>query len=184
MEKAFKLMVDEQLSLVQPSLSMATEVFDVLDKNRDHLRTFLDFVDSTKSPEDESAYIKMKLDGYMKGTDRLFFIAFDDEIIGAIDLHFMSLSDQCAEIGYWVSSTHCGKNIATKAVRAVCEVAFLEMKLNRLTIVADITNVASNRVAEKSGFQKEGTFRQAKKLYDEFTDLNTYALLKNEFIKG
>ncbi|RDX00618.1 GNAT family N-acetyltransferase [Listeria kieliensis] len=183
MEMAFKLKIDEQLSLVQPSFSMATEVFKVLDKDREHLREFLDFVDNTKSPEDEKGYIKLKLDGYLKETDRLFFIAFDDEIIGSIDLHFMSLSDETAEIGYWMSSAHCGKNIATKAVRAVCELAFAEMGLNRLTIVADVTNLASNRVAEKSGFRKEGTLKQAKKLYDEFTDLNTYALLKSEFIQ-
>lgn len=181
MEMAFKLKIDEQLSLVQPNFSMATEAFEALDKDREHLRKFLDFVDGTKTPEDEKGYIKLKLDGYLRGTDRLFFIAFGDEMVGAIDFHFMNLNDETAEIGYWVNSAHCGKNIATKAVRAVCELGFAEMGLNRLTIVADVTNLPSNRVAEKSGFRKEGTFKQAKKLYGEFTDLNSYALLKSEF---
>ncbi len=180
MEYAFKWEINPKLSLVSPSVYLAKAVYQALDNDRKHLRTYLDFVDTTTSVEDEEAYIKMKLGGEMNGTDRLFFIAYQEEIVGSIDFHFIDLNNQTAEIGYWVASSHCGKNIATEAVKTLCKIAFDEMGLNRLTIVADVENKPSNRVAIKSGFKKEGTFRQSKKVYDERRDFNIYALLKEE----
>ncbi|WP_088810575.1 MULTISPECIES: GNAT family N-acetyltransferase [Listeria] len=181
MKYAFKLAINADLSLVSPSIYTAEAIYQALDNDREHLRTYLDFVDKTTSIEDEEAYIKMKLSGEINGTDRLFFIAYQEKIVGSIDFHFMDLNNQTAEIGYWVASQYCGKNIATDTVQTLCKIAFDEMGLNRLTIVADVENKPSNRVAVKCGFKKEGTFRQSKKVYNELRDFNMYALLKEEF---
>lgn len=181
MKHLFQFNINEALSLVSPNVQLAKDVWDVINVNREHLRPFLDFVDGTKTVEDEENYIKMKLNGEINGTDRLFFIAYENEIIGSIDFHFIDQNNQTAEIGYWIGSEYVGRNIATEAVLFLCQIAFLEMGLNRLTIVADVLNKPSNRVAVKAGFKKEGTFKQSKKVYGEFRDFNMYALLKEEF---
>ena len=181
MKHSFCLAIDESLSLVQPTLEMAQELFEVVDSDRDHLRRFLDFVDSSTSFEPQEQYIKMKLEGYIKGTDRLFIIAFDQKIIGCIDLHFIDTTNKKAEIGYWLHSSQTNKGFMTKVVNKVCAIAFEDMGLNKLSIRADAENKPSNAVAIKNGFSFVGTDKSEFLMYGEFRDLNKYSLLKADF---
>lgn len=181
MKHSFCLEIDESLSLIQPTLEMAQELFEVVDSDRDHLRRFLDFVDSTTSFEPQEQYIKMKLEGYVNGTDRLFLIAYDQKIIGCIDLHFIDINNKKAELGYWLHSSQTNKGIMTKVVKMVCAIGFEDMGLNKLSIRADTENKASNAVAVKSGFSFVGTDKSEVLMYDEFRDLNKYSLLKADF---
>ncbi|ALS36555.1 ribosomal-protein-serine acetyltransferase [Enterococcus rotai] len=181
MKHSFCLEIDESLSLVQPTLEMAQELFEVVDSDRDHLRRFLDFVDSSTSFEPQEHYIKMKLEGYIKGTDRLFIIAFDQKIIGCIDLHFIDTNNKKAELGYWLHSSQTNKGFMTKVVKKVCAIGFEDMGLNKLSIRADTENKASNAVALKSGFSFVGTDKAEVIMYNEFRDLNKYSLLKADF---
>ncbi|MBM7690245.1 GNAT family N-acetyltransferase [Enterococcus ureilyticus] len=181
MKHYFYLEIDESLSLVQPTLSMAHELFEVIDSDRKHLRKFLDFVDTTTSFEQQEQYIKMKLEGYINETDRLFLIAFDQNIIGCIDLHFIDTNNKKAELGYWLHSSQTNKGIMSKVVKKVCAIAFEDMGLNKLSIRADTENKASNAVAVKNGFSFVGTDKSDIIMYDKFRDLNKYSLLKTDF---
>lgn len=181
MKHYFCLEIEDSLVLVQPTLSMAHELFEVVDSDRDHLRRFLDFVDSSTSFEPQEQYIKMKLEGYVNGTDRLFLIAFDQKIIGCIDLHFIDNNNKKAELGYWLHSSQTNKGIMTKVVKKVCAIAFEDMGLNKLSIRADTENEASNAVAIKSGFSFVGTDKSDIVMYNKFRDLNKYSLLKADF---
>ena len=105
MKHYFHLPIDSKLSLVQPTVDMASTLFDLVDSDREHIRQFLDFVDVTKEPADEIKYINMKLSGQVKGTDRLFLISYEDKLVGSIDLHFIDSRNKKAEIGYWIHSS-------------------------------------------------------------------------------
>ncbi|EFI84839.1 GNAT family N-acetyltransferase [Listeria grayi] len=177
----FTLSVDEKIDLVQPSLENAKDLYAVLDNDREHLRKFLNYVDDTNELADEENYFRIKLAGYAKGTDRLYLIAYESKIVGAIDLHFIDAANHSAEIGYWINSAYIGKGIAPKCVQKLCQIGFETLALNRITLVADTENKGSNRVAEKCGFMLEGTLKQSKLIRGEFRDFNTYALLKSEF---
>ncbi|MGM0219010.1 GNAT family N-acetyltransferase [Enterococcus sp. AZ126] len=181
MKHSFSLEIDDSLSLVQPTLEMAHDLFEVVDSDRDHLRKYLDFVDSSTSFESQEQYIKMKLEGYINGTDRLFLIAFDHKIIGCIDLHFIDTDHKKAELGYWLHSSQTNKGIMAKVVKNVCAIAFENMNLNKLSIRADTENIASNTVAVKNGFSFVGTDKSEILMYDEFRNLNKYSLLKADF---
>lgn len=181
MTKYFGLSIDEQLSLVIPELSMAEEVFRLIDSDRDHIRTFLSFVDSTVDVTSEINYFKMKMTGAANGTDKLFFIAEDDKLIGCIDLHKIDLNNGKAEIGYWIHSSYSGKSIMSKAVKRLCSYSFEVLELNKLIIFADIENIASNKVALKSGFKLVGVKPQDIVMYDQYRDMNEYYLLKSDF---
>lgn len=181
MKNYFFLEIDESLALIQPTLSMAPTLFDVVDSDRDHLRIFLDFVDDSTTFESQEHYIKLKLNGYTNGTDRLFIIACNQKICGCIDLHYIDTNNKKAELGYWLHSSQTNKGIMTKVVKKVCEIAFDEMDLNKLSIRADTENKASNAVAIKNGFSFVGTDKAEVKMYNEFRDLNKYSLLKADF---
>lgn len=64
-----------------------------------------------------------------------------------------------AEIGYWVAPKARGRGVATQATRAVAEWSFAALAVLRLELLTDTGNVASQRVAEKAGFTREGLLR-------------------------
>ena len=54
---------------------------------------------------------------------------------------------------YWLTASGRGRGIATKAVRLLCDWAFTELGLERLTLKTYKANVSSRRVAERVGFR-------------------------------
>nr|CAD1841675.1 unnamed protein product [Ananas comosus var. bracteatus] len=66
-----------------------------------------------------------------------------------------------ASVGYRLAHAHWGRGIATAALRAAAAAAFAEwLQLDRLEAVADVENLASQRVLEKAGFRREGVLRK------------------------
>jgi len=62
-------------------------------------------------------------------------------------------------IGYWVAAPVRGQGICTRALRLLSRHALAELGLQRLELITDPDNVASQRVAEKVGFEREGVLR-------------------------
>lgn len=89
----------------------------------------------------------------IRDTDALLIggCGFDDLQIG---------KSHRAEIGYWLAKPYWGQGIVTAVVRKVCEFAFTEWKLVKITASIFAFNAASARVAEKCGFQQEGYLRK------------------------
>jgi RimJ/RimL family protein N-acetyltransferase len=81
--------------------------------------------------------------------------------VGGVGVHFFDgLDAGAAEVGYWVAEEARGRGVATGATRLAAEWAFeADPELARLQLRADRENVASNRVAEKAGFTREGVLR-------------------------
>ena len=62
-------------------------------------------------------------------------------------------------IGYWVAAPARRRGVASRALRILAEWALGEGGLGRLELFTDPDNVASQRVAEKVGFRREGVVR-------------------------
>ena len=72
---------------------------------------------------------------------------------------------QC-EVAYLVSSPHTNKGIATAAVAWAVDEAFRTHGMNKVFARVDPDNIASIRVVEKNGFQREGLLRQDFRTHD------------------
>lgn len=84
------------------------------------------------------------------------------------------------EIGYTLSNDYRGRGIVTEAVRLLVRYLFNSTLVNRLEIRMDTRNAASEKVAIKCGFRKEGVSRGANFVRGQHVDMNLYALLRNE----
>ncbi|KAH7522295.1 uncharacterized protein LOC107410179 [Ziziphus jujuba] len=106
-------------------------------------------------------------------------ICLDDKPIGEISVTGKSGNDKCrAEIGYILASKYWGKGIATYAVKLVANDIFWEWPhLERLEALADVENLASQRVLEKAGFQREGILRKYYKMKGKTSDMVMFSLL-------
>lgn len=179
----FRVDIEPNLSLALTELNHAKDIFELLDTDRENIGQFLDFVPATKIEGDELNYIKKKIHGVAQETDSLFSIVKNEQIVGVIDLHFIDMKNKKAEIGYWLHSKYQHQGIMTKAVRKVCEYAFDNLGLNKLSIFADVKNIGSNLVAKHAEFSfvtihKEYYFHE-----EQFCDMNEYSLLKRHFRK-
>jgi len=80
------------------------------------------------------------------------------ELLGAIDLVRFP-EREAAETGYWVKREARGHGVATAALRLMIAYAFEQVGVERLELMAETPNVASQRLAEKLGFRREGVAR-------------------------
>jgi RimJ/RimL family protein N-acetyltransferase len=85
-------------------------------------------------------------------------IVEDGRVVGSIGLHVDEPSAS-GHIGYWCVRDARGRGVVTRALRRLCRFAFDELGLARLELIADPDNRASQRVAEKAGFQREAVLR-------------------------
>jgi len=88
--------------------------------------------------------------------------------------------DRLGELGYWVRTDRCGRGYATEASSSVVEFGFEEAGLHRLELRAGVDNRASQRVAEKLGFQQEGRLRQGGRGAEVPYDCYVYGLLVSD----
>ena len=79
------------------------------------------------------------------------------EVIGSIDMRINRM--QTGHIGYWLAAEARGRGLTTAALRALSRWAIEELGLGRVELVTDPDNIASQRVAEKAGFKREGILR-------------------------
>ncbi len=116
--------------------------------------------------------------------ERLLIVDQADQILGTI-FHFKSVPYfNAREIGYiMLSPKHRNAGIASKAVKLLTHYLFDSQLINRLEIRMDTRNLASEKVAIKCGYTKEGVARGANFVRGENVDMNVYALLRDEVRK-
>lgn len=79
------------------------------------------------------------------------------------------------ELGYLLLTDYWSKGIMTEAVRQICEIAFSELDIIRITGLVYAPNVASQRVLEKNDFVREGIQKNAVFKDGQIYDLLLYA---------
>ncbi len=98
-----------------------------------------------------------------QGDEWYSFGIFDKDsgrFLGGVGINFINRVHRLANLGYWVRTSAAGHGVATTATRLAARFGFEEVGLQRIEIVAAVDNIASQRVAEKSGAKREGLLRK------------------------
>ena len=117
-----------------------------------------------------------------KGVDFAVTHAATGELFGAIGLNNVSEMQMSATTGYWLARQARGHGYISRALWILARWAFDDLQLARLELTADPENVASQRVAERCGFRKEGHLRSDIVVHHsgERRDSLVYGLLPGE----
>ena len=83
-----------------------------------------------------------------------------DEPLGAVGLTLRSAGT--AEIGYWTAPQARGRGTAVRATRLLSQWGAGALGLARVDLLTDLANTASQRVAVKAGFVREGVARSVR----------------------
>lgn len=106
-------------------------------------------------------------------------ITEEGEVVGSIALRVGT--HETGHLGYWCAPQARGRGTTTRALRMLGRYALDELRLERLDLVTDIDNLASQRVTEKVGFRREGVKRSHLRHPDGHRrDSLAYSLLPGE----
>ena len=176
----FQCKVTDEIELQLLQQSRAEALFALTDANRDYLRQWLPWVDSTRSVADTARFIASAIQQYADNKGLIACMWYRGALCGVIGHHALDRANRSTSLGYWIGAAHQGKGIVTACCRALVAHAFRELKLHRVEIRCAVQNHRSRAIPERLSFQFEGVARQAEWLYDHFVDLAVYSLLRTD----
>lgn len=112
-----------------------------------------------------------------------FFIfrTADDALLGGVTVSNIRRGvAQTASIGYWIGRPHARQGHMTAAIRALIPFAIDTLSLHRVEAACLPTNVASMRLLEKCGFEREGYARRYLRINGAWQDHVLFALLSED----
>lgn len=132
-----------------------TAIFDSYAQDADVTR-YLTWLPHT-STEDTKSFIQMCLNAQ---SSRTYLVTSNaaDAVFGAFKLR--SGGQARLEVGYALARPFWGRGYMTEILTEVVAWALQQPSIWRIGAVADIENIASQRVMEKSGMQSEGVLRR------------------------
>lgn len=172
------ILADEEIRLVpltadhEPGLAALVEDDDV--------RTF------TRVPTDPpdgfaATWLRSYLRGWRDGSRAGFAVeSHDGEFLGLGLFVRLELRGRQGEIGYVVGPAARGRGVATRTLRLLTDWGFAAFRLERIELWIDVTNAASERVAERLGYVREGVLRSYWFKEDIRRDFGIWSLLRPE----
>jgi [ribosomal protein S5]-alanine N-acetyltransferase len=133
----------------------ANQLHQFIFENRQRFNRFFPVtLSSNETVEQSIEYITVKNKEIQDRTNFTFAIRAIDsqEIVGLIIIKKINWTTKTGEFAYCIGEKSEAKGLVTKAVTAMSQFAFNELKLETLQIIAHKTNLASVKVAEKSRF--------------------------------
>lgn len=88
-----------------------------------------------------------------------FFLKDGGRLVGGSGLHKADWQLRQFEVGYWGRTGCTGSGLLTEGVRALAEHALGTLRASRVFLTTDARNERSWRLAERAGFELEGTLR-------------------------
>ena len=101
------------------------------------------------------------------------------EVVGGGTLHHLDSERKIVEIGYFVLPHARRRGFATTIARLLSEHAFT-LGIRRVAAYVNVGNTASERVAERAGFTREGVVRSMPKPDGRRVDKTLFSLLPGE----
>ena len=101
--------------------------------------------------------------------------------VGNISIWHVSRSSRSGEIGYWIRTEDTGRGIATEATHEALRIGFGELSMHRMVLRVAVGNKASERVATKLGFVREGVLREDIQVGGRWMDHSVWGLLDYEY---
>jgi ribosomal-protein-alanine N-acetyltransferase len=138
--------------------------------------TNLEFIEvPIKTLEEEEYFLRLNEAKRKANFEHNYSILFYGKLVGACGIRIDQHRPWVGEIGYLIDKDYQGKGIATEAVRQLEKVGFEKLDLQRITILMDTRNFASERVAQKCGYEKEGIMKKVHRVGEDYYDCFLYA---------
>jgi ribosomal-protein-serine acetyltransferase len=169
----------ERLRLDPMSPALAGELWDATRPSLEELRRWMRWAEHP-SLEATQAFAEEAERRWDEGLSYNFAVRDAGGVVGGFGLDIHAGEGRIGEIGYWIRTDRASRGYATEAGQALIDFAFAGLGLYRLELRAGVENLASQRVAEKLGFHREGRLRKGCAHGDAGYDCYLYGLLATD----
>ena len=99
---------------------------------------------------------------FLMNQDLMAFLILkaNGELVGGSGLHYANWDLRSFELGYWGRTRYLGNGLISEGVAALAQFALVTLQANRVYLTMDENNLPSRRLAERVGFEFEGTLRK------------------------
>lgn len=153
------LNIDAHTSLQLYAARDTAAFFELLKKNKTHLRPWINWVDAINTLQDAEQLINARITSFEAQESISLFIVQDQKIIGSIGMFHWRKDIKCAEVGYWMDKDFENKGILSKALEVLIVYLFNQVQLNKIELQFNAQNKASGAIAKKFNFKIEGIIR-------------------------
>ncbi|MGR5881054.1 GNAT family N-acetyltransferase [Bacillus paranthracis] len=106
-----------------------------------------------------------------------------NQYIGDIGVFDFEPVHNRVEIGFKLQPAYWNRGIMSECIQKVLEFAFIQKKYNRIEALVDSRNISCQILLQKNGFTLEGTLREYEFENGYYVDLQSYSILKREFVE-
>jgi len=108
----------------------------------------------------------------------------EKQFVGIISISIVKVKYKNAEVWYKLRPDVWGKGYATEALNTIIEFGFETLNLHRIEAGCATGNIASYKVMEKAGMQREAHRRKLLPLKNGWSDNYEYAILDEDYFQG
>ncbi len=155
----------ERLVLKMPRAGHQAQVFEAIHASAPDLERWMHWLNPPPTLEELEIKLRETHARFLLRESLQFEIFLRPQVqgsvtfIGRVSLVRLNWELRKFEIGYWLDSRQAKHGYMTEAVCTITQFAFETLKAKRVEIRCDSRNIASRKVAEKSGFALEGILR-------------------------
>ena len=168
----------ERMLLRKPALSDARALFESYTSDPDVTHTLIWDAHTEIGQTEAFLHRSEKMWASGEAYPYVMQLAEEAELIGMVEARIQGTT---VDIGYVLAKKHWGQGYMTEATIAIVEWVLSQDEIYRVSATCDISNIASARVMEKAGMQREGTLRRYMihpHLSPEPRDVYVYAKVK------
>ena len=160
-------MKNERIVLASPSIEQAEKILEAVLESKNELSKFMPWIPHALTIEDTVSNTERAISNYFNFENELRFVIMEnssERLLGIISLIISDKSVPYFEIGYWLRTIETGNGYVTDAVKLLESYAFNELKAKRVAIKTAKSNLKSQAVAERSGYELEAVLANARRL--------------------
>ena len=160
-------------------LDDAQKIWQAVRESLTELEPWMPWAHPAYSIDESRSWLATQVPAFQQRTTFEFAITTDEgAYLGGCGLNQIDALNRRANLGYWVRSSAARKGVATEATRLTRDWGFAHTDLERLEVLVAVGNIASRRVAEKSGAVYEGTLRSRLVVHGVRHDAAMYAFIR------
>lgn len=166
-------------------IDQASEIFALVDKNREHLKPWMPWVDSTKTVNDSKSYLELATKWWNEATtfDYSLYEISSNKLIGSFGLHSIDWNKKTCSLGYWIDKNAEGKGYIREAVEIGEKIA-MDLGFHRIVITCDRINQRSQSVARSLGYRLESVQIDEQVFRGQYRDTLNFVKLINPEIQN
>jgi ribosomal-protein-serine acetyltransferase len=178
----FRLLVDDEISLVLAEERHALAMTDLIVRNQTRLARWEPWAEQPATLESTRAYIRAALEDFLRGRQISTIIAVDNghHFIGRCGMRINPHAGS-GDIGYWIDGEFEGRGIASRASRALISSVFGELGLTKVELRTSVANKRSRALAQRLGFDFEGIMPAGLRFSNRSDDVALYGVTAKQW---